>query len=162
MTDAYLKPLAGAKVYAIQAYGLKSVEKMAGTTDSSGELTIPAVYVGGRYTFRAALPGYCPGKSVAPPVGGPSWVDLIEIVTEPATSVVKGKVVDASGKPVIGAEVFTDFGPCSATNEDGEFTLKQMPDWPVRLEARKGKATGANVDAKGMLARRPNAVIVLH
>lgn len=161
VTDAYLKPLSGAKVYASQAYGLKSVESMVGVTNSEGELIVPAVYQGARYTFRAALPGYCPGKSAAPAVGSESWIDLIEIVTEPATSVLKGRVVDASGRPVIGAEVATDFGPCSVTNETGEFTLEQMPEWPVRLEARKGRATGANVDAKGNLIRKPETVIVL-
>jgi hypothetical protein len=159
VTDAYLKPLAGAKVFVETDYGLKSVESAVGLTNSKGELVVPAVYHGGKYTFRAALLGYCPKGSGAAPVGSQNWVDSIEIVTEPATAVVKGKVVDKAGKPVVGAKVTTDFGPYALTDASGEFTLSQMPDGIVRLEARKGKLAGTNIDVKGRLMRQAAIVI---
>jgi len=157
--DAYLKPLPGAKVYMRTMYGLKSVESRVGTTNSAGELTVPVLYHGGKYTFRAALLGYCPRATQVPPVGSQNWIDSIEIVTEPATSIVKGKVVDQNGKPVVGAKVSTDFGPYALTDASGEFTLSQMPDGIVRLEARKGKLAGTNIDVKGRLMRQAAIVI---
>ena len=161
VTDAYLKPLAGAKVFVKTNYGLKSVESAVGLTNSAGELVVPAVYHGGKYTFRAALLGYCPKGSGAAPVGSENWIDSIEIVTEPATSTVKGKVVDQNGKPVVGAKVSTDFGPSALTDKKGEFTLTQMPDRGVRLEARKGGLHGTNLDAKGRPGTAREPVIVI-
>ena len=161
VTDAYLKPLAGAKVYMKTAYGLMSFESRVGATNSAGELTVPAVYHGGRYSFRAALLGYCPKGIVVPLVGSESWIDSIEIVTEPATSTVKGKVVDGNGKPVVGAKVSTDFGPCALTDARGEFTLNQMPSWPVILQARKGRLSGVNLDGKGRLLQAREPLIVV-
>jgi len=159
VTDAYLKPLARAKVFMRTTYGLKSIETRVGVTNSAGELTLPAVYNGGRYTFGASLLGYCPTATEVPPVGSASWIDLIEMVTEPATSVVKGKVVDKAGKPVTGARVSTGFGPSALTDKKGEFTLTQMPDRGVRLEARKGKLIGTNTDAKGRLTSMVKIVV---
>ena len=160
VTDAYLKPLKGAKVSVKAAYGLKSVETSVGVANSSGEFTVPAVYPGGKYTFRATLLGYCPKEVQTPPVGGKNWIDSIEIVTEPAAKVVKGKVVDGNGKAVAGAKVSTDFGPYALTDARGEFTLKQMPDRMVVLNARKGSLQGTNLDAKGRLSQA-NAPIVI-
>lgn len=162
VTDAYLKPLRGAKVSVTAAYGLKSVHSPGGVTNSAGEVRIPAVYPGGKYTFRATLLGYSPRETRSPEVGSKNWIDLIEIVTEPATKVVKGKVVDANGKPVSGAEVTTDFGPYALTDTKGEFTLKQMPDSLVPLTAGKGSLKGTNLDAKGQLSRAHEPVIVIH
>lgn len=161
VTDAYLKPLAGAKVYVKQNYGVKGVENEVGATDSAGEVTIPALYPGGSYTVRVALLGYCPNATTLPEVGGPNWIDRIEFAAEPATSTAKGKVVDSVGSAVAGANVTTDFGPVSITDANGQFTLQQMPDWPVRLEASKGKAHGSNVDAKCRIVWNQDLVIVL-
>ena len=158
--DAYLKPLRGVKVYAKATYGLKSVETSVGVTNSAGEIRVPAVYHGGEYTFRAALLGYSPAGSQTPPVGSASWIDMVEIVTEPATDTVKGKVVDGHGKPVPGAKVTTNFGPNALTDTEGKFTLKQMPDSPVKMEARKGKLVGTNLDAKGRLISASEPIVI--
>ena len=157
--DAFLKPLPGVKVYMKTMYGLASVESGVGVTNSKGELTVPAVYHDGKYTFRAALLGYCPRATQVPPVGSQNWIDSIEIVTEPAATVVKGKVVDQNGKPVVGVKVSTDFGPHALTDASGEFTLTQMPNSAVRLEARKGKLIGTNIDAKGRLTSMTKIVV---
>lgn len=159
--DVYLKPLAGAKVLARQYYGLKSSETPVGVTDAAGALAMPAAYKGAIYTFRAALPGYYGGGAKCPPVGSDNWIDSVEISMEPATNTIKGKVVDAAGKPIAGATVTTDFGLSSVTDEMGEFALEQMPGCMVRLDARKGKASGTNLDAKGRLINKPETVIVL-
>ena len=159
--DVYCKPIAGAKVYARQHYGLMSVENPIGITNSAGELVAPAVYQGSVCTFRAALLGYFGAGAACPPVGGDSWIDSVEVTMDFAVSTSSGKVVDAAGKPVAGAEVTTDFGPSSVTNADGEYTIEHMPTWNVRLDARKGKASGANTDAKGRVVSKPETVIVL-
>lgn len=161
VTDAYLKPLKGARVSVTLAYGLKNVQVTGGVTNSAGEARIPAVYPGGKYTFRATPAGYCPKAVNTPAVGGKSWIDLVEIVTEPATNSVKGKVVDAKGKPVSGATVSTDFGPSAVTDARGAFTLKQMPDSPVPLTARKANLKGTNLDARGNLVRACEPVITV-
>lgn len=158
--DAYLKPLARAKVFVKETYGLKSIETLAGVTNSAGEVTVPAVYNGGSYTFRAALLGYRPAVSQTPAVGSKNWIDSVEIVTEPATTMVKGKVVDGSGKPVQGANVTTDFGPHALTDAKGEFTLKQMPPWDVQLDARKGSVHGTNLNAKGRLNSSDSPIVI--
>lgn len=161
VTDAYLKPLAGVKVYATATYGLKSLETCVGVTNLAGELTVPAVYPGGRYTFRAALLGYCPAGTKLPVVGSENWMDLVEMTMEPATSVVRGKVVDGNGKAVAGARVSTDFGPSALTDSRGEFALRQMPSSPTPVMARKGSLKGSNVDAKGRIPQASETVIVV-
>jgi hypothetical protein len=89
--DAYCKPLAGAKVFARQHYGLKDTEKPVGVTNSAGEMTVPAAYKGGVYTFRAVLPGYFGWGTKCPPVGGDSWIDSVEIVMAPAKTPEAGR-----------------------------------------------------------------------
>lgn len=158
--DAYLKPLTGAKVFVKATYGLKSIETLAGITNSAGQLTVRALYHGGKYAIRAALLGYRPAGSQTPPVGSAGWIDSVEIVTEPATDVTNGKVVDGSGKPVQGAKVKTDFGPHALTDSKGEFTLKQMPPWTVQLDARKGSLHGTNLDPKGRLIPASSPIVV--
>lgn len=161
VTDAYLKPLAGAKVYIRPWYGLLNCpESFAGTTNGVGRMTVP-LYAGGRYTLTVKLQGYCPRATDTPVVGDKSWIDLIEIVTEPATAELKGKVVDHTGRPVAGVSVATDFGPKAVTDSNGEFVLKQMPSWSVSLQATKGKLRGNNVGPTGRLMPTSRTVITL-
>ena len=82
VTDAYLKPLAGAKVYVRSHFGLKSAEKPIGVTNSAGKLTMPEAYHGACYTFRAALPGYASSEVRCPLVGSENWIDLIELAMD--------------------------------------------------------------------------------
>ena len=161
VTDVYGKPIARVKVSVGAIYGLARVAKPVGVTNSAGELITPALYKGGRYGFDAALLGYCPGAAMPPPVGSENWIDLIEITLGPATSVVKGKVVDARGKPVVGASVTTNFGPTALTDGNGEFTLNRMPSGPTPIKARKGKLKGTNVDVKGRIPQGSETVIVV-
>ena len=161
VTDVYGKPIARVKVSVGAIYGLARVAKPVGVTNSAGELITPALYKGGKYGFDAALLGYCPAATMPPPVGSENWIDLIEITLGPAESIVKGKVVDARGKPVAGASVTTDFGPTTLTDAKGEFTLKQMPSRPAPIKARKGSLKGTNVDAKGRIPQTPKTVIVV-
>lgn len=157
--DEYCRPMAAAKVYARQHFGLMTRDLAVGVTDASGNLVVPDLYKGGVYTLRAVLPGYYTWGTRCPAVGCENWIDSIEITMGPATESVKGKVVDKAGKPVAEAVITTEFGPSATTDSAGAFVLNQMPSPKVLLTARKGKLTGTNLDAKGMLTR-PSVIVL--
>lgn len=158
--DEYCKPLAGAKVYARQHYGLMTRETAVGITDASGGLVVPDLYRGAIYTLRAVLPGYFTWGTKCPAVGGENWIDSIETTMALAGETVKGKVVDASGKPLANVQVTTDFGPAAVTDERGEYTLQQMPAGRVVITAQKGKLQGSNLDPKGRLIAAGEAIVL--
>jgi hypothetical protein len=142
--DVWCKPIANADVWLREFFGLSWLDIHAGKTDESGECTVPAVYVGGKYEFRAVLPGLYGYGSGGPTVGSENWIDNVEIVLDVADRERKGKVVDEKSRPIAGVRVVTDFGPETLTDAKGEFVLTDMPDHLVIIQARKGDLYGAN------------------
>jgi len=142
--DVWCKPIAGAEIWLRELYGLNWHDIRAGNTDENGEYVVPAVYVGGKYQFRAVLPGFYGYGSGGPSVGSENWIDNVEIILETANQQRTGKIVDDKNKPVAGIRVFTDFGPEAVTDARGEFVLTSMPKGLVIVEARKGDLYGSN------------------
>ena len=142
--DVWCKPISNAEVWLREFYGLGWNDIRCGKTDASGEYVVPAVYVGGKYQFRAVLPGFYGYGSGGPSVGSGNWIDNVEVILDTANNERKGKVVDDKGKPVAGFRVYTDFGPEAVTDAKGEFALASMPKGLVIIQARKGDLYGSN------------------
>jgi len=147
VSDAYNKPLTGADVYAMVSYGKNYAPFKVGRTGSKGRLQVSTVYQAGQYAFTAVLPGYYSfGTASLPKVGSSNWIDSVEIAMDRVNAVRRGRVVDEKGKPVAGASVYLEFGPRALTNNNGEFTLENMPNSLVRILAKKGNLYGSNVE----------------
>lgn len=129
------RPLAGARVE-VQTFAL------AETTDSSGVAVLRGLATG-RFTVRAAAPGYAPlRKEVFPSAGGA--VDRSTLALLPG-ALLAGTVVDPSGGRVAGATVELErasgallFAPepeSVRTSERGEFRFEAVARGTFRLRA---------------------------
>lgn len=142
--DVWCKPIPNAEIWLREFYGLNWHDIPAGKADENGEYVVPAVYVGGKYEFRAVVQGFYGWGSGGPKVGSENWIDNVEVMMDTADHERKGKVVDDKGKPVAGFRVYTDFGPEAVTDAKGEFVLTSMPKGLVIIQARKGDVWGSN------------------
>lgn len=83
VTDAYGKPLKGAKVQMRVTPRLDEAWSTVGYTNASGRLKAATLYPNGVYTLRATLAGYKTSSTAGlPRVGSKSWMNLIEITME--------------------------------------------------------------------------------
>lgn len=158
--DVWCKPIPDAEVWLREFYGLSWRDIQLGKTDANGEYVVPAVYVGGKYEFRAVLPGFYGWGSGGPKVGSENWIDNVEVMMDTANHERKGKVVDDKGKPVAGFRVYTDFGPEAVTDAKGEFVLTAMPKGLVIIRARKGDVWGSNFIKSRVLDPDKNPIMV--
>jgi S1-C subfamily serine protease len=134
-------PVAGADVTLYTDLGVRRAR-----TGAQGSFTLSELAPGnGRLSARA--PGFAPvTRSIAVPDSGgrrPYAIPRIELVAE---GVVEGDVVDGRGDPVAGARVAQDHVPTwllvgstpegiAVTDARGRFTLPQLPEGTVTLEA---------------------------
>ncbi len=145
--DTEGKPLKNVEVEAFLDHGGGGVgASMTQRTNEAGETVISSMYHGGNYSFMTELPGYYPrfSRSVGP-VGGEDWENRVEFVLERTDRTQQGTVVDADGRPIVGATV-----TCSAirelkttTGEGGKFTLSGLPASEVLLHASFSQMRGS-------------------
>jgi hypothetical protein len=121
----------------------------AKSTGNPGQYVVTDIYPGEGYSIQASKDGFIyqpsnDGQTLDP--GSDQWPERVEIVMESANRVQQGLVVDESGKPVAGAQVWFYGGwnqtQTATTDMDGTFTLKNLPDSPVTINASKGNARG--------------------
>ncbi len=113
-------------------------------TNSAGEAVLRRVYFGANCMVDTKLRGYYREEAMLPePADG--WKDRVEVVMERADRVQRGKVVDSSGKPVVGAKVTSSVNesPDILTGPGGAFTLAGLPASKVTLYASSGKTYGS-------------------
>lgn len=158
--DVWCKPMVGAEVWLREYYGLSWRDIRLSKTGKNGEYVVPAVYVGGKYAFRAVYPAFYGRDSIAPIVGSANWIDSVEIILDVADQERNGKVVDDKKRPVAGAKVYTDFGPETVTDDKGEFALNGMPERLVIIQARKGDLWGSNYVQARVLDPEKNPIRV--
>jgi len=133
------------------------------TTDCAGRFELRQLRGGSPYEVRAVRPGYLPASVEAAARPQPSESAALRIVLSPARAA-RGRVQDAAGRPVAGAEVHLspartpgahrpprepddsapDDSPFLAhTNAQGMFLIDQIPAVRVDLRVRQsGYATG--------------------
>jgi hypothetical protein len=134
--DSNGKPVNNAKVTVLTWYMGGGSPNTGGKTDQQGKLVLDNLYADGTYSFNATATGYYSdpldiGELVE--VGTDNSVDSIKLVLDVANRVQKGKVLDASGKPIAGALIQTRSGQVAKTDDAGEFTMNNLPDSDIEL-----------------------------
>ena len=143
ITDDDDEPIAGASVSVSTSYPYQSKWMGSGTSRfgsaGSGKTDDDGVFVSGplwtderrEYTLNVSAEGY--SKAETPRLRGETGeiVDAGQLVlTRPRELAVKGKVVDGSGAPVIGARVFCSgkghYKAHTSTDSNGQFTLDEV------------------------------------
>jgi hypothetical protein len=119
--------------------------------DPDGRFVRDGVYAGPA-TLTARAPGYTTGFTSVEALSGETISD-VEIRIRPSEGLV-GKVVDSTGQPVDGAQVFFEVIPdeswrknqtFATTSSDGRFEIDSVPDGLKRLAAyHPGLAPGAS------------------
>lgn len=154
VVDEAGKPVAGAEVDVIPAEAAPPKGEVRGwsRTDASGRFHFDGLEPGERLTARVRASGFATLASTLPPLPTPS----VRLVVQRGRTVL-GKVVDASGRVVAGAEVrawsadpqarpedllrASDREMRQTTGRDGSFSLAAVPAGPLDLSVRaKGAA----------------------
>lgn len=148
--------VAGAEVTLYTDLGVRRARTGTSGTFSIGELPP------GPAKLRVRAPGYAPiaHELTIPDSGGRRAFALPRVELQ-AEGTVEGEVVDGKGEPVPGARVALDHVPTwllvgarpddvAVTDAKGRFTLAQLPEGTVSLEAYapdvgRGRATGVKV-----------------
>jgi Carboxypeptidase regulatory-like domain/PDZ domain len=135
------QPIAGAQVTLSTDLGVRRAR-----TDDGGAFALPELGAGGA-RLRVVAPGFgALSRSIEIPGSGgrgPFEMAPIELAVE---GVVEGDVVDARGDPVAGARVAQDHAPtwlvvgadaegAAVTGADGRFSLRELPEGMIDLEA---------------------------
>ncbi len=109
------------------------------TTDKKGVYKVESLPAEGTYYLSISGPkGYGTGiASLNEPADGKLTVELKETVLKVAASSVSGRVVDADGKPLEGARIYS-YGEGQpnlnvTTDKDGKFTLAPICEGGVRI-----------------------------
>lgn len=165
-------PLAGTTVFALPDLGGESDFSRAPlttdaldyvATDDSGRFELRPLCTGSSYEIRAVRPGYLPRSIKASALALSGDAPLLKIILAPARAA-RGRVQDASARPVVGAEVrltparspgarrpikereepAEENNPYVArTDSQGRFLVAQIPAERVDLTVRqRGYATG--------------------
>jgi hypothetical protein len=141
VTDRDGKPIAGAELI---NQGGASNETRRAKTDAQGKFLLDNVYSDGiGHTFVAKAKGYAPQRVEFKP-GPISKPAEVTVQLEPGHHI-KGRVVNESGKPIAGAQVYfahgnyhpgMDFGGSATTDDKGRFQFDSLPaDTPFTVIA---------------------------
>jgi protocatechuate 3,4-dioxygenase beta subunit len=141
VTDREGKPIAGAELI---NQGGASNETRKAKTDAQGKFLLDNVYSDGiGHTLVAKTKGYAPRRMEFKP-GPASKPAEVNVQLEPGHRI-KGRVVNESGKPIAGAQVYFahgnmhpgfDFGGSATTDEKGRFQFDSLPaDTPFTVIA---------------------------
>jgi len=114
----------------------------ATVSDDRGRFALERVPLVDDGVLRVTLGEYDPYENALPAVGGS---DLQVVLARPVESLVRGRVVDAAGRPVAGAQVALG-ADTRASDADGGFTFEL--DDPESFSARFGFPTDSLVAVK--------------
>jgi hypothetical protein len=110
--------------------GMSPVEP-GDVTNDDGEFVFRNLRPDGRYSWSAQAPGYGVAQGKMPPLraGKEATVDPVKLVR--ADRPIAGRVVDKSGKPVVGIEVSINSSngqQTQKTDAEGRFRFDVVPD----------------------------------
>lgn len=101
-------------------------------TDPEGRFTLACPP--GRHSFSASAEGYAKSEFVELELGPGAMLENVRLPLRPSCAV-RGRVLDASGQPLVGAQVNVGFKRC-VSDAQGEFTCDELAPGPTRIFAR--------------------------
>ena len=140
------RPVAGAEASVMWSLNYTGTIVSTGATDGAGVYSSELLWPFGSYSVTVVKPGHRKASSASWEAAGAQTHDVGVLALLKAAGTVAGRVVDAEGKPVMGAVVSANSeGPgelTSRTDAEGGFRLEGLYEGPAWVVAKAGDTIG--------------------